>query len=253
MMCWKKKPPIINCTRQLLSFAINNYQGTSNDLNGCINDQDDLIDALPGAWAINTFRDHEATIRAFRDNIKNYVLGMRAGDYLIIQYSGHGTRVKDSTGDEADGYDEALYLYDGTFSDDEFNELMLLIPAGAKVMVALDSCFSGTATRKTTYFKPKYMPPKETTKTWAHNRIVKSSGLNHIVFSGCRSDQTSADALINNRYNGAFTYFWLKAMDTRKTYREWIVDTAQGLLINEFEQVPTLEGPEDMLNQLIFT
>lgn len=252
-MCWKRKPPepIVNSTKMLLSYAINNYPGTGNDLNGCINDQTDLINALPKDWTVRAFKDSEVTARNFRDNIRNYILGMKAGDFLIIQYSGHGTRLRDNSGDEEDGYDEAICLYDGNFSDDSFNELMMLIPDGAKVMVILDSCFSGTATRKAGYLKPRYIAPEE--EPWIHNKKRSTAPINHILFSGCRSDQTSADAYINGRYNGAFTFFWLRAMNLNMTYREWIAETVRLISLNGFEQVPQLEGPEDMLNQKILT
>jgi hypothetical protein len=251
-MCWKKKvEPIVNTRRQLISFACNNYPGTGNDLNGCINDQDDLIDHLPGAWAINTFQDSHVTCMNFHNTIKNYIVGMNAGDLLIIQYSGHGTRVPDHSGDEADGYDEALYLYDGVFTDDEFNELMALIPEGAKVIVVLDSCFSGTGTRnKGTYYKSKFVP--YVTVRELNTKVTKNQVLNHIVFSGCKSNQTSADAFIDGRYNGAFTYFWLRSMDIKKTYRQWIDDTIYKLYVHGYEQIPTLEGPDEMLDELIF-
>lgn len=46
---------------------------------------------------------------------------------LIIHYSGHGTYTPDRSGDEADGVDEALYLYDGMLIDDELAEIMRTI------------------------------------------------------------------------------------------------------------------------------
>jgi len=250
---WFTKPVIENTSKMLLSFAINNYPGSGNDLNGCINDQTDLIEKLPG-WSVTAFKDHEVTRSTFRNTIKNYIVGMRAGDILLIQYSGHGTRLIDHSGDEVDNYDEALYLYDGTFSDDEFNELMLLIPDGAIVIVVLDSCFSGTATRNGfKYCKPKFVPPAEFPKRELRPLKMKANGINHIVFSGCKADQTSADSLINGRYNGAFSYFWIRAMDVNKTYKEWCDDTIYKLYIHGFEQVCTLDGPEEMINKLIFT
>jgi len=238
----------------LLSFAINNYPGGSaNDLNGCINDQNDLIEKLPG-WSVTAFKDHEVTRSNFRNTIKNYIVGMRSGDILMIQYSGHGTRVADRSGDETDGYDEAIFLTDGSFTDDQFNELMLLIPEGAIVIVVLDSCFSGTATRnKGTYFKKKFVPSEDLPNWECAPKIVKDAPLNHIVFSGCKSDQTSADSMIDGRYNGAFSYFWLRTMDVNKTYKQWCDDTIYKLYIHGFEQVPTLEGPDDMINRTIFT
>lgn len=253
-MCWKRKvDPIVNANKMLLSFAINNYPGSSNDLNGCINDQNDLIEKLPG-WSVKAFKDSEVTRMNFRNTIKNYIVGMKAKDILMIQYSGHGTRVADKSGDEVDFFDEALYLFDGTFTDDEFNELMLLIPDGAIVIVVLDSCFSGTATRnKGPYFKKKFIPPADLPNWEVVPKNLKESSLNHIVFSGCKSDQTSADALINGRYNGAFSYFWLRAMNVNKSYKEWCDDTIYKLYIAGYEQVPTIEGPEEMISKLIFT
>jgi len=169
-------------------------------------------------------------------------------DILVIHYSGHGTRVRSSS--EEDGYDEALYLYDGIFLDDEFNELMMLIPDKATVVVFLDSCFSGGATRAFGhYYKSKYAEFTGEIPEYKKREAV----LNHIVFSGCRSDQTSADAYINNRYNGAFTFCLLKTMDLRKTYKEWADDTISKVHLYGFEQVPTLEGPEEMINRLILT
>ena len=42
-------------------------------------------------------------------------------------------------------------------------------------------------------------------------RMLKSANpANHALFSGCRDNQTSADAYISGSYNGAFTYYFCK-------------------------------------------
>jgi len=46
---------------------------------------------------------------------------------LMIQYSGHGTFVTDTDHDEADGQDEAMYVYDGMILDDTLSEIFSLI------------------------------------------------------------------------------------------------------------------------------
>lgn len=51
------------------------------------------------------------------------------GRVLVVQYSGHGTTVKDRDGDEDDQQDEALYLYDGIFLDDDLNKILQNIPS----------------------------------------------------------------------------------------------------------------------------
>lgn len=39
--------------------------------------------------------------------------------------------------------------------------------------------------------------------------------MNVALITGCRSDQTSADAYFKGRYNGAMTYLLLKILKTR--------------------------------------
>jgi hypothetical protein len=259
-MCFKKRPPVPvpNVNRQLLSFAINNYPGSGNDLNGCINDQDDLIDKLNElgfAFAVKTFQDSEVTRANFRNTIKNYIVGMKSGDFLLIQYSGHGTQVHDPHHDEADGYDEALYLYDGAFTDDEFNEVLQLIPEGAKVVIALDSCFSGGATRlfNGDYRKAKYIPTQKIKSLKRRKKYLKSDLMKWIVFSGCGETQTSADAYINGRYNGAFTWAWLKEAKTGIINKTWNSNTKYLLNAYDFEQVCTLDGDETLQASQILT
>ena len=60
------------------------------------------------------------------DSLANRVVG--DGEVLIIANSSHGTQEYDIHGDEDDGYDELICLYDGNISDDEINELLQKIP-----------------------------------------------------------------------------------------------------------------------------
>ncbi|MDO9111692.1 MAG: caspase family protein [Desulfatirhabdiaceae bacterium] len=42
-------------------------------------------------------------------------------------------------------------------------------------------------------------------------RMLKSANpANHVLFSGCRDNQTSADVYISGAYNGAFTYYFCR-------------------------------------------
>lgn len=258
-MCFKKRPPvIITGNKVALLWGINNYPGAANDLNGCLNDIHDVRDKLnelyPGEWNINTFEDNQVTCSMFRNTIKNQIVSMRSGDLLLIHYSGHGTKVNDPHYDEADGYDEALYLYDGAFTDDQFNEVLQLIPAGAKVIIALDSCFSGGATKLLggVYQKAKYIPTQKVKSLKRRKKYLKSDVMKWVVFSGCQENQTSSDAYIDGRYNGAFTWSWLKAIDKAISYNTWCVSTANKL-DPEFDQVPTIEGDFDLRKLTIFT
>ena len=77
--------------------------------------------------------------------------------------------------------------------------------------------------------------------------IVKAD-LPEVLITGCRDTQTSADAFINGRYNGALTYALVEAMRKGKgalTYKQ-LHDRAHGVLkAKKFDQVPQLEGRTD--------
>lgn len=263
-MCFWKKPqpdPMPEGVGNLvLRFAINNYPGSSSDLNGCINDLKDVktfISAVfPGKFTYEEFKDSEVTRQKFRDEVKNHILAAVSGDKILIHYSGHGTYGYDADHDEADGYDEALYLYDGPFWDDEFRLILDLIPDGVDVIIALDSCFSFGATKNSPkYIKNKFVKIQDI-KPNAKKRksILRGDDVNYVLYSGCQERQTSADAYINGRYNGAFTYYWLRALSDTKTYMQWGTDT-QALIkaTKEYEQIPGILMGERFKNKAIFT
>lgn len=82
-----------------------------------------------------------------------------AGDYLLVTFAGHGASFEDvqvatadvgiasGLGDELDRRDEAWCLYDGFLLDDELHDYLCKLPAGLRVCLVSDSCFSGTVTR----------------------------------------------------------------------------------------------------------
>jgi PKD repeat protein len=63
-------------------------------------------------------------------------------DVLFVFYSGHGNRVEDTNGDEADGYDEVLCFYDVDIRDDTFALLLESLPM-RRMAIMMDACYSG--------------------------------------------------------------------------------------------------------------
>ena len=115
-MCWKKKitEPLQPAEKRALIFGINDYPGTYNDLAGCVNDAKDIKKWLEGyGYICNIYLDSEVTKVKFKTKLAEAVAVLRTGDRLFVTYSGHGTYVTDKSGDEGNGYDEALYVYDG--------------------------------------------------------------------------------------------------------------------------------------------
>jgi hypothetical protein len=73
---------------------------------------------------------------------------------------------------------------------------------------------------------------------------MRDEGMNHVLFSGSRSDQTSADAYIDNDFHGAFTYYFCKAVrevGERVERQDLIQGIRQELQSERFSQIPQLE------------
>ena len=110
---------------------------------------------------VKVIMDSEATLAGIRRAIEEWLVDdTRAGDRVFIYHSGHGTRIPDVSGDEADGSDEALLPFDfeetaiggghtrldNVLLDDDLGRLLARIRA-REVVVLVDSCNSGTMTK----------------------------------------------------------------------------------------------------------
>ena len=172
----------------------------------------------------------------------------------LLHYSGHGSNVPDDdNGDEADGRDEILCPTDldwkDPMRDDWLRKTLDGLKAGVNLTVIMDCCHSGTNTRAIlppdAPVKERYLPspwgsgrgrirPKPAAEghrpSSARRRAARASAkdivdadLPEVLITGCRDTQTSADAFINGRYNGALTFALVEAMRTAKgrlTFRE---------------------------------
>lgn len=77
---------------------------------------------------------------------------------------------------------------------------------------------------------------------------VKVEGLNHVLLSACRDDQTAADATIDGEPSGAFTHYLcatLRAGGANLERRALIDRVALALRDGRFSQEPQLEGDDD--------
>ncbi len=86
---------------------------------------------------------------------------------------------------------------------------------------------------------------KATGKATAKTRAIDlNPATNQILWSGCKADQTSADAYFSGRYNGAFTYYFLQVMNAtqNKLSRKDVVAKMRAAMAGKFAQTPQLEG-----------
>jgi hypothetical protein len=240
--------------KRALLVGINDYPGTQNDLQGCVNDITNLYDVLVkyfdfATTDIRMLSDKRAVKRAILDGLKVLLAGAAAGDTLVFHYSGHGSQVRDTEGDElADGLDEIIcpwdFNWEGSFiKDDDFAAAFSGLKKGVSLEVILDSCHSGTGTREMILdrksfacgqpmpldekslwssshcIRPRYLSPPADISLRADEiygsplkvrKLGEGEALNHILWAACRSNQYSADADVGGKPGGAFTYFFCK-------------------------------------------
>jgi len=136
-----------------------NYEGQQGQLSGCHNDANNIKRYLIGKQGfkendmlilMDDGRHHSPTRKNILEAFDRIVEYSKSGDVVFIHYSGHGGRVRDTSGDEADGYDETLIPLDfkraGQILDDDlYKRLVTKIAKGVTVVVLMDSCHSGTA------------------------------------------------------------------------------------------------------------
>lgn len=124
------------------------YAGWSGPLTACEFDARDIAEiANDQGFDVTTLLTTEATRSRVATEIENAAAALKAGDIMLIHYSGHGAYLPDLNGDETDAQDETWCLYDGQLVDDELYNLYSKFQPGVRVLVLSDSCHSGTVTR----------------------------------------------------------------------------------------------------------
>ena len=108
-----------------------------------------------GIADIRELWNEDATLEGIRSAIDELRDGVSESDLVLVYYTGHGTRIPDTTGDEEDGWDEVLVPYDATpaaktlrnvLRDDELGALLAAIPSDS-VLGIIDACNSGTVAK----------------------------------------------------------------------------------------------------------
>ena len=140
-----------------LLLGINDYARIS-DLRGCKNDVATVAQLLSELYGfpnanMRTHLNHEVTKATVRDGFQWLSEGANAGDRLVFHFSGHGSYTESS--DEDEQIDELICLYDMDIDnpdtyllDDELGRFTAQLPVGVHLTVILDTCYSGTGTRK---------------------------------------------------------------------------------------------------------
>ncbi|KAI8810261.1 caspase domain-containing protein [Cladochytrium replicatum] len=255
-----------------------NYPGTKAELKGCINDVRNVYRLLTTRFGYKDTRECMLVLtdEGQKDPQKlptkqNMLSGFtwlvrdtKPGDSLYLHFSGHGSQQKDNDGDELDGLDDTLVPLDykkaGMIVDDDLNALLLQsLPSGVQLSVFFDCCHSGTAL-DLPYIYDQNGTLARTPSTYGAKVDVsqKKSAAHVVMFSGCKDEQTSADASIQGEATGAMTHSLLAAMksDELPTYRELLKRMLELLRKKGYSQVPQLSSGTpidmDMLNVVVW-
>ncbi len=261
--------------KKALCVGINNFKNyPSASLNGCVNDANDMSSLLKDLLGftdsdIVKLTDAQATKANIMKNLKSMVDGAKAGKLscLVFSFSSHGTQVPDTSGDEPDRADEAFCPHDlaakgnqwdtnYTIVDDELHDLFIQLPKNVLLEVYLDTCHSGTGLKAIDLMlgrKPRYLPPPSfeafdkvdgMRSRGLYETMLEKGLVHHILWAGCRSDQTSADANIGGTYHGAFTYYFCKEMRAGKklTRSAVLKKVREDLKKERYTQIPQLES-----------
>lgn len=261
-------------TKKALCVGINDYPfGEENDLRGCLNDANDWTRLLKNHFDftdVQQLLDADATKANIVNGLKDLLKGAKAGDLLVFTNASHGTYLADTDGDEPK-YDEAICPHDtdsNLLVDDELRELFKNIPKDVRLTVISDSCHSGSVTRVKVdkYRRNRQLRPS----VWGGTELSPTqlraarepkekhpeSGMKEILLSGCKSNQTSADAHIADDYHGAMSYYAIKAItdaNYKLTYAELHKSLVSMLEEENYDQAPQLEGTDENKRRQIFT
>jgi hypothetical protein len=204
--------------------------------------------------SIATKKDIDVAFRQLKQEVKQ-------GDIVWFHFSGHGQQIQDLNNDEPDGYDEALITYSaptecisGYFGEDHllddelqqyFSQLTQALGTKGHLLVTLDACHSGTASRgvedlvrrgtdKTFDFSChiqqnenliSYSPPKTT--EWEDLLKEEKNKASMVVISGCTAQEVNYEYKVNNVGYGTLTFALCEAMNNAQfsemTYQQMFI------------------------------
>lgn len=198
------------------------------------------------------------------------VQGAREGkdDLAVFYYSGHGSQVKDRNGDEADQCDETFLPHDartrhgdryiGDLIDDQFHEMLSrLHEKTQRIVVILDSCNSGTATRGPSELVARWQDPddpaeacpKLSTADSRRESTWKPQAMPGLVAITAASDGTSALEIGGHGiFTGALVEVLTQGTDAPLTYAQ-VSRQLPPLIRASSYQIPYFQGD---LNRTVF-
>jgi len=262
---------IMSIEKKALLIGIN-YIGTRAQLNGCINDVIHMKNFLIQNYEFNPkniiiLSETSDKKNPTKHNILKYIDWLMKNNNensrLFFHYSGHVTYIEDKNNDEIDGKDECICPVDfqsmGLITDDCLRKLLVdNLHEGAKLTCIFDCCHSGTVLDLRCNYRVQINKNNIDYNIHIDKHYQPSKG-DIIFISGCKDDQTSADAWEENKFQGAMTYCLLKTIEKLKnknkqpTIANVIKNLQKFIKIKGYKQIPQLSTGKIIDISQVFT
>jgi hypothetical protein len=220
-----------------------NYNGTNNQLNGCIEDTNSVNSFLQSKGYTNIKKlTDETDIKPTRENIinelSNLLKNSEDGDLIFIYYSGHGSYVLDKNEDELDRKDEVIVPLDfNVILDDELKTIINSnMKQNTNIIAIFDCCNSGTA------LDLRYQCLERLNFDNITENLKNEETPGNVIFiSGCRDEQVSVELSIDGKTQGAMTWSLLNILNKTPTI-SWrnLIKNVRNILRYTSYQIPQL-------------
>jgi len=138
---------------------------------------------------IKVLEHEQASTADVYDAIENWLInGVGPDDRLLFYFSGHGSQIPDENNDEDDQFDEVLLLYDtvltekrgrqtlsGVLLDDHLNQMLARMKS-RNILVILDACHSGSATKRMQLSSRSFQADQAKVKYFYYSPSLEAAG-----------------------------------------------------------------------------
>lgn len=239
--------------KKALIFGLN-YNGTNNQLNGCINDANNISEFIKGIGFKNEniiMITDETNIKPTAVNIINsitrFINSGVEGDLLFIYYSGHGSQTYDYSGDETDSKDELIVSIDSYGITDDYLKLIIQtnLKKNVNVFCLFDCCNSGSMLdMKYQYISSENYELNKDTQIITDTNDSETLS-NVVLLSGCRDEQYSYETQeLNNNVQGVMTSNFINIIKSNPliSWKDLLLKMRESIKKQEFNQIPQLSS-----------
>ncbi|MFT5817052.1 MAG: hypothetical protein ACI8UQ_000889 [Bacteroidia bacterium] len=243
------------------------------------------VPLIQGAYAQQGFtnfivkQDAEATLKGIEQAFVDLEKSVKTGDIVAVHFSSHGQQIFDDNKDELDGYDEAIVTYGAqAYYDSNYigklhlrdealgemlNKIRTKLGVKGDVIVTVDACHSGTATRGGTAksrgtgtpLEPKGYKPlvqNGVEQGFFSDSLIKTRGFLEsrmspmVIISAARADELNYEFEGKGSLSVAIARS-MKNLGEQYSYRTLFSKILKEMSLIAPKQSPALEGDVDRL------